>query len=373
MKHSIILLIFVIVLYNCSNDNTNYFNGKVVNIDSILISVDSVSGTKIFLDDNYGYISVYDTLITLSSRSFPNYLLYTYNIDSGKFLGKLLRKGHGPTDFIEFFHTHQYATREEQIRLWGRNAYSDKIQLFNLSLSLEKNQEVFDSILFLDWREKTESPFGNVFILPGDIILAGIETQEINDLEYAPNKYHTYSSLNQELLKSFDIFNRPIINKEKKIPLQNYYASHDRIKPDGTKLVMAMEMMAQINILDIGLGKVKGFRIKDTPDFEYLTKDSKKFKIYNRDVAVDNEYIFVLYSDVFLNYGENYPFETNKINVFDWNGNLLHQLILDNYTTQLAFDPVKKQLYIFDMKDELYRYDLSFLPEYIQTAHSLKM
>ncbi|MDR2287277.1 MAG: hypothetical protein LBE04_07370 [Prevotellaceae bacterium] len=43
--------------------------------------------------------------------------------------------------------------------------------------------------------------------------------------------------------------------------------SMDKMKPDKTKIAMGLRYLRQINIMDIETGKVTGYRVKDTPDF----------------------------------------------------------------------------------------------------------
>jgi hypothetical protein len=138
--------------------------------------------------------------------------------------------------------------------------------------------------------------------------------------------------------------------------------SMDRIKPDdNTKLVMAMFSMDQINIMDVTTGEIKGYRNKNSPDFNYL-KDIDNIKNYYLDVCVDDKYIYGLY----LNGKNGLGSTANILHVFDWDGNFIRKIVLDKTVLYLSmgFDPVKKYLYIDTLgedDEEIYRYDLSYL------------
>jgi hypothetical protein len=56
-----------------------------------------------------------------------------------------------------------------------------------------------------------------------------------------------------------------IYNKRLMPPMCLY--SMDKMKPDKTKIAMGLRYLRQINIMDIETGKVTGYRVKDTPDF----------------------------------------------------------------------------------------------------------
>lgn len=43
--------------------------------------------------------------------------------------------------------------------------------------------------------------------------------------------------------------------------------SIDRLKPDGSMVVMVMEHLMQINLLDLKTARLKAFRFKHSPDF----------------------------------------------------------------------------------------------------------
>jgi hypothetical protein len=134
----------------------------------------------------------------------------------------------------------------------------------------------------------------------------------------------------------------------------------DRIKPDDqSKLAMGMKSMDQINIMDIATGEIKGYRNKNSPDFNYLRDDIDNVEIYYIDLSVDNKYIYALYN------GEEF-YTGNTLNVFDWNGNFIRKIVLDKtvLSTSMGLDPVNKYLYIDTLSEddeEIYRYDVSYL------------
>ena len=169
-----------------------------------------------------------------------------------------------------------------------------------------------------------------------------------------------------EKLQSYNIYKKPIINRHfrknnQAIQSELYFSSRDRIKADKTKIAMAMGMFAQINIIDIKTGTIKGLRIANTPDFTYLTKDPKAFREFYIDINIDDYHIFCLYLDKLIYGNERSSYSANELHVFNWKGDFFYKIILDKHSSEIAFDPVKKQLYSLTPEDLLYSYDLSFL------------
>jgi hypothetical protein len=136
--------------------------------------------------------------------------------------------------------------------------------------------------------------------------------------------------------------------------------SHDRIKPDKTKLAMGMRYLRQINIMDVGTGEVTGYRVKGAPDFNILTERYRKFVSYYLWICVDDDFIYGA-----LNSKDKH---NTAVDVFDWNGNFRTKLILDKKMANInsiALDPVNKYLYVLttgkDTMEKVFRYDVNYL------------
>jgi hypothetical protein len=53
-----------------------------------------------------------------------------------------------------------------------------------------------------------------------------------------------------------------------------------------------------------------------------------------------------------------YLFESDEIHVFDWEGNFVQKLKLDNKVNQIALDPVNNLLYGCTLEEDIYQYRL---------------
>lgn len=360
MKRNLILLFVAILLIGCSKVPENYFNAEIIPADISEIRCDTLVGKEILLKEIYaGYMTVFDSLMLFVSHSFPDYCLYIFSLNDNELKGKYAHKGQGPDDYIDFTHVEQFIVDDDDnIRLWIRDGYGTDNQLLNLTKSIHSQELIVDSTVYLDWKKNSFTPYGYVFMANDGIILTRIQAERKKDNHYIPDRYEVYNT-EQEFLKKINIFNRPIVKKKNDFPIENYFTSRDRIKPDGSKIVMAMEMLAQINIYDIKNDKLKGFRIKETPDFEYLTRDTENYRIFFRDICVDNEYIYALYSNVRLEEdGKNYPFEGNRVLVYNWDGEIIKNIVLDHLTYEITIDPISKSLYILTTNDIIFKYQI---------------
>lgn len=366
MKKSVGIFFLMICLASCHETTVSYFDADITMTDISSVQTDTLLGEIVPLKDVYaGYMTTYDSLMLFVSYSFSDYFLYIFNLNSNELIAKYGKKGQGPDDYINFTHGEQFVVDEGSIKLWIRDRDRDENKLLNLTSVIRNRTDNIDSTVYLDWKKFSFMTYGAIFMAYNNSVLARIQAQRKGERDYIPDRYEIYhTEPEQKRLDTIKIFNQPIIKNQpgKSKPefvLENYFNSSDRIKPDGSKLVMAMQMMAQINIYDIKEKRLKGFRIENTPDFEYLAKDVENYRIFFIDVRVDDDNIYALYSNVIIEGdGENYPFETNTILVYNWNGEIVRKIILDKKTSEISVDPVSRTLYALTNEDILYKYDL---------------
>jgi hypothetical protein len=363
MKYCILLcLIGLFTLTSCS-EKQEYFNGEIIIIDTNDINnkPDTLLGEIIKLDGLYTTgMWVYDTLIGFISSKFSNYFMNVFNVNSGKFLYSLCKRGQGPDDFISITWTAQFV-HEDHIYLWIRKeGGKDESVLINL----ENPDNVVRQKMNIKIDTEFQYPFGLIFVLNDSLFLGSNqgEDQYLGKGSFVPPAYHIYNSNTKQEIKHHRPYNA-FTPKYNAYMAADYYYSMDRMKPDKSKIVMAMSLLDQINIFDMTTGEFKGYRNKNSPDFKYLTHSPDNFIMYYIYVCVDDTYIYGLYSNTKYNLQK---YESNIVNVFDWNGNFIKQIILDKVALDMAFDPVNKYLYtdvIGEKEEEIYRYDLSYLYE----------
>jgi hypothetical protein len=355
MKNLILVFLIIIIcvgLVSCKDKKKNdiYFNGEIIIIDSN-VAPDTLHGEEIKLDGLYtGDMWAYDTLIGFIHHAFPDYFMHVFNIKTGEFLYPLCKRGEGPEEFPAITGTNQFV-HENQLYLWMRKEFGkDECVLINM----EKSGNVVKQKI--DLRVEDRFRFSFVFVLNDSLFIANNpgEEQYLGAGSFIPPAYHLYNYHTKEKIKSYKLYNEFVSVWGKFFQDAWYmqcYASIDRIKPDKSKLAMGMMLMDQINIFDLTTGEIKGYKNKNSPEFDYLKGDPGKFKRYYKLLCVDDRYIYGLYFN-------------NVINVFDWDGNFIKKIILDKSILALALDPVNKYLYINTIgedDEEIYRYNVNYL------------
>jgi hypothetical protein len=363
MRHYILtFLVGCTAFISCKKEDHTYFYGETIIVDTN-IKPDTLYGKKIELDGIYtGNMWAYDTLIGFTSHKFPDYWIYVFNVNTGKFLYPLCKRGIGPEEFSVIRIVDQIV-HEDRLGLWIREQNKCECVLVNL----EKPDNVIEK---MDIKVETEfqSAFSHVFILNDSLFLANNQGEEqfLGEGSFTPPAYYLYNSRTEERLKTYNIYNgfTPVSDNFYKQMLEmTCYGSRDRIKPDDrSKLAMGMSHIDQINIFDLKTGKIKGFKNKTSPDFDYLKTDNvDDYRLYYSYILVDDKYIYGLYSDT--EYGLN-KWESDTVNVFDWDGNFIRKILLDKTALKIALDPVNKYIYIntpVEEDEKIYRYDVSYL------------
>jgi hypothetical protein len=266
-----------------------------------------------------------------------------------------------PENFNSIFWGEQFVYDDSQQHVWIKKDGVEECVLLNLA----KPGDVVRRKI--DIRLDTEFHYGlgSIFILNDSLFLGRNQGEKLyqGDGSFLPPAYHIYNAKTKERIKSYKPYNAfvPLSDEFYKKSLHTQgFNSMDRIKPDdNSKLAMGMQLMDQINIMDIATGEIKGYRNKNSPDFNYLRDDVDIVKRYYEDICVDDKYIYGLYSN-----GKFW--DGNILNVFDWDGNFIRKIVLDRTAINLSMtlDPVNKYLYIDTLSEddeEIYRYDVSYL------------
>ncbi len=349
-----------ILLVGCQRNDNYYFNGeiKIVECQKEL----NVIGKQLHINGIYtGAISVYDSLMIFVDSSYPDHFMTVFNLNTNQQVASLLAKGKGPGEFYDITYTDQFISNDHSIKLWLSEYPRDKIILLNLTESIKKGETMIDSTISIEWKEKWQSPFSQVFVLNDDIVFAKDQNERLyyNSPSYMPGKYHFYEGSIDRELKSYALYNEAV-------PLANgmdvqILTSLDRIKPDNCKLAMAMRTIAQINILDIETGVQKGFRLKNTPGFDYLSYKHNQYKFFYTDICVDNDFIYALFANI--PYTEAI-WNAQEVHVFDWNGVPVCKINLDKKLVRMSLNPKGRILYGMGDEDEIYQYDISSIYTY---------
>jgi hypothetical protein len=357
MRYRFYLSVLALLVLSCSEEGEmkKIFNGEVVIIDN-KPDIDTLYGERVKLDGIYaGFMAAYDSIIVFSSHQYETALgclSLVFNLKTGDQISSLIKVGEGPGEYTMGTTTHQFHIDNDAMKIWYYDYFIKKICIL---VNINDNT-VSDSIDFSWLKPDRKEPSSRFFILNDSLFLAfNMEepaSNQDNENVALPQVWSLYNYKTKEKIRQYDVFNDFIY-------FDSYFglASEDQLKPDNTKLVIPMMYLPQINIVDIQTGEIKGYVFKgNLPDYASIKHHYEEQRYFFR-TCVDNDFIYA------AKYEENNVF----IDVFDWNGNYLKQLVLDKHMVEfITLDPVHKYLYIpviGEDEEEIYRYDVSYLYE----------
>jgi hypothetical protein len=210
MKNLIIFLGLLLLSFSCSKKNHFIFNGNISIVEEPS-KIDFMEGKKIELNDIYTeYMSVYDSLIFFVSSKYPKHYLFVFNLNNGEQLGSFCEKGQGPDDFSDFFHTEQFLVdNNNNIKLWGYGNMG-KINLLNLTASIELGKTSVDTIIKHDWMQTHTRGWSILFVQSKDSLLIKSQQEYLfgskNRDEYTLGAYHLFKHTISNKIKTYHLF-----------------------------------------------------------------------------------------------------------------------------------------------------------------------
>ncbi|WP_455671712.1 BF3164 family lipoprotein [Phocaeicola sp.] len=367
---NIITLLCFFLLNACQHNDKDddFFNGSIKTVE--FTKEVELKGTPIELNDAYrGTILAYDSLIVTGSGEH-GHIFNIFSLNSGDKIGKICPTGQGPDDFLHGrVSGQQFQKQGDDLCLWIGDDV-DKFALVNLNASIRDLSTVISKkITNMAWAKKWSNPLGISLILDNDYILARSQTEQLyRKIEdgYLPIAYHLYKGNIEVCEKDYVIYKKALIPQG----AHDYYwvttclGSYDAIHPDHKKIAMGMTYVGQLNILDVETGDLKGYRLKESSDFKYLTNHPQEScTVYYPRISVDEKYIYALYNGRKIQelIDTGHQDESAIIHVYDWEGNPVVCLHTDKRFANMSLDPVQKYLYAIDPNQDITRYDMSFL------------
>lgn len=360
MKHNNILyaIVLLVMLNSCTGSHVDkeLFNGEIRVINDKNAICKEMNVKPVVLDGEYsGMIAVYDSILICWDDKYPDFLYYLFNIDSGKEIGAFCRKGNGPDEFSFGSPVHQFHRKDGDLRTLLQ-VNQQRLVYWNLTKSLTKGEAVCDTIV--------PCMLGLFFFQMPDNIIFNVESAQYINMQEAVPPYCELITLspNRETQK-IPVYKLDLVKGgNENYPAGSLLSFWSAIKPDGSKLVQAMNYLPQLNIIDAHSGEVVAYRKKDGPGYSILQSGAKMFDRYYLCVQADDKYIYAPYWGKEQWEGHGSLPEFNEIHVFDWEGNLCYRLTTDRSFFVVSLDPVRNRLYTRDWNtDDIYYLDLNEL------------
>ncbi len=367
-KNTLLILIFSLiitfsnVLYGCQEKENPYFKGEVITVDQFDKEL-LLKSTVVELKDIYeGRPFVCDSFLIFNNFKCQDYYFYVFDIKSGEHITSFCPKGEGPGHFLSCDESVQLLKEHGDSKMWVRDYNKQSIHLINITQSIAHQKTVCDSVICFEWSKYFQYPLLSVFFLERGKILGINQCENIynESRRYTPRDLFLFKESFDNRIKEYHLYKRPVICEDRRVEFEHFefYNSVYRIKPDNTKLAIAMKMLGQVSIVDIKTGTQKNYRMKGSLTFPEIGKDLYKSRKYYGTMAVNDEYIFALYLDVPMK-DTHPPYGGHIIHVLAWDGRPVCKIRVDESIKDMALDTSNHILYATDLNDSLYSYDIS--------------
>jgi hypothetical protein len=331
MKNLNFSLLFILLLSSCGF-NSDLFTENSVNVKNFK-QEKRLMGT-VLIDNEYGhfniaYVEKYLVLFSTKREHFFN--VYSTNGDS---LGNFGIKGRGPNDLINI----RWCGQSYGANMWINDVSNMRLCAIDIEQSLSKKECIIHTV------KKSTNYAINSFIWNDSLLIC--EQMKDDNFYLIKTNYNTQKTSEEKLYK----YPSP--------HLFSTYKSICRMKPDGSKMVFAMQSINMVNILDLENNSRKSLII--VPPMINLNSiidenTGLEKRTYYADMEVTNDYIYMLYMN--QEYDESYEVEKEmEIHVFDWHGNPFCKYIVTEYIIAMAVDEKNGCIYGLSQNEMIYVY-----------------
>ena len=360
------VLSFVLILSTCischKNDDSTYFNGEIRSFE-VLKDIKRVGLKSVSLSGaNYGWLSVYDSLMIFRNPKLADCFFSVFNVDTGEELGTFCNKGGGPDELADCHKIFNFFKEGNELKSLLLGIYEEKLLIWNITKSVKQGTTVIDSIIpYVAEKANKGAPYSSFFYQRENALLAKVQSFSLGGGNATLPFYQKRTIDTNKLLENYSIYKKSVKNSNASTMVQTFYSSNDVCKPDGTKIVQAMLYLPQLNILNVETGQVVGCRMKGGPDFSIFENEEDINNVYYIGVQADDNYIYTLYWGKETWGRFDIPY-VNTIHIFDWEGNFVQAVETDRGLDAMWIDPIRNRLYVTSPKvDDVFYLDLNGL------------
>ena len=350
MKYPIIFIVIIVLFTGCGFQEKGVFADNPILIENFKKEMTLVS--ELFVDNKtsefneFSDIMCLDKYVILSFIDRNEYLFYVYNYERESIGSFVIHKGQGPNDLLTNVYCGQFYVDSTGTYLWINDVNKMKLCAINIDKSLSTGE------CFIEKTIPSVPMAVNCFYSNDSLLIAE---------RMMPKNYHL---LIKNLYSNIIIADKPIYN----FPVDDCFSTYKstwKIKPDGTKYVLAMKSMNQLNIGDLLTDKKIQLNIYNkNPKLEdIVNKESGIEKhSYYIEVETTDKYIYGLYLDQPRE--DMYVKEKSlEIHVFSWDGDAVCKYIIPQYIESFAVNETEGCILGWDDGNEKlfkYKFNKSF-------------
>ncbi len=340
MKYYISIIISIIS-FSCNSKNI--FQDYEIKQAVTFKTTTELSGQKTNLSpEGILALNFIDSLIIVQQKKMSDYIA-VYEKKSWHKLKTLLPKGRGPNEFRDFTFGGQYMKKKHETAIYFSDINQGNLYMLNLTKSLQEDSLNIKCISKIPYRSYPTFLTDSFYI----------------SKTYIPEKKELSFLLHDTLARPIDKY---LIYESINFTRYNQINSADQIKPDLSKIAMAMFMFNQINILD--LHKKHSFSITTSKGSTWLSEryiENHEPILYYIDLKCTDEKIYALYVNQKISEWQRVE-KPIEIHIFNWEGEPLYKLKIKESLRNFDIDENNKKLYGLATQEEIFEYDIK---EYI--------
>ncbi len=288
-----------------------------------------------------------DSICIFYTVTHPKGFFSILDIKNNADLGTFCTKGRGPNETINMMPFFETYTKDGDMMALLVDGSNDRMYEWNITRSIASGRTEYDAVKQFETTDRT-APVGKYnFRINDDKYFATTSPVVFTELHQAVSPRISIRSLrDNSKIREYPIFSDSLIKLDEigKWSMHEFFTSEYAIRPDLNKVVMVMGFFPQVNIIDLNSAKMEAFRIKEAE------KVSMNKSIWQyASVCCNDKHIYALYQNRDLLEAnsdlESYKKHISNIHVFDWNGNMVANMELDEYYNSIYLDG--EHLYAF--------------------------
>lgn len=362
-KINFIILMFVLLGCNQTNDDRKYFNGEIFLVEDN-VQLEKLTGKEVDIKGNYRRdFFPYDSLLIIYyyDTAAPNFF-DVYSLKTDSILGSFCFKGKGPNEVSGISPVYHFYKDKDNLKTLLYEPNQQNLIEWNITESLKQHTTINDTIIPYHWMVDNHATiFNQLFRLNENtvfVITPPFSATLDSDTASLP-VYEKRTIYTNKQIQSYSVFlDSPKSADCKLFNPWRIFSSYYSIKPDLSKIAQSLTHLCQINIIDIESGIVKGFRLKGTSDFSVFEKNIADLKYNYTNLVSNNEFIYVLFKGIEFN--KRNTEAPSIVYVYDWDGNLVRKFDLGRHVSRIRLDEVNNLVYAQnDLTDKIYCYDFN--------------
>lgn len=292
-----------------------------------------------------------DSIIAFTTND-QNGMLQVFNLKTMDQIGKFCTKGRAKNEFLQAWLINSTIKKNGDIILPLTNYPNEELKMVNLSKSLQRGSTVVDEV--------TDCFRGGSFVILGN----STEKRFEYHIQEEPNKKHRgipvhYVIRNGDKEKTINIFSKPLKYEQKDDDYIEPFECGLYKHPEKNIVLQNFISLDYIFLFDIDKRHYYAIHQIGSPSFDDAYQHQDDDGITFGNVAVANEFFIVLYWNG--NYSNSYDDNQKKPEaiMFDWDGNYIKGVMLDQIVHVIEYDSKEKMLYGLNRdNDSVYCFDL---------------